>query len=223
MAIQTDFLKRTSYFPDLDLADLNSIAKFFFEKKAERGEMFLLEGESDGVLYFVASGAVKVLKTSADGKEQILNIARPGDSLNDAAVFDGSPNPTAAQAMGPVILYGIRKDNLETIIREHQKIALNAIKVLASRVRHLLSLVEDLSFKHVIGRVAGILLKYAGDGAGTGQRLTQQDMAAMAGTVREIVGRSLRTLENEGAIRLDHHRIVITNKEMLEKIMETPQ
>jgi CRP/FNR family transcriptional regulator len=82
--------------------------------------------------------------------------------------------------------------------------------------------VEDLSFKHVIGRIAKILLKYAGDGTGTGQRLTQQDMAAMAGTVREIVGRSLKALENEGAIRLDHHRIVIINKEILEKIMESP-
>lgn len=222
MAIQIDFLKSTPYFSDLELADLDSITKFFFEKKAERGEMFLLEGELDQVLYFVVSGAVKVLKTSADGKEQILNIARPGDSFNDAAVFDGSPNPAAAQAMGPVALYGIRKGDLETIIREHPKIALNAIKVLASRVRHLLSLVEDLSFKHVIGRIAKILLKYAGDGTGTGQRLTQQDMAAMAGTVREIVGRSLKDLEREGAIRLDHHRIIITDKEILEKIMEAP-
>jgi len=222
MVIQTDFLKRIRYFSDLDLAVLDSIAKFFFEKKAERGEMFLLEGESDEVLYFVVSGAVKVLKTSADGKEQILNIARPGDSFNDAAAFDGSPNPAAAQAMGPVVLYGIRKSNLDTIIQEHPEIALNAIKVLTGRVRHLLSLVEDLSFKHVIGRIAKILLKHAGDGTGTGQRLTQQDMAAMAGTVREIVGRSLKALENEGAIRLDHHRIVITDKEILEKIMESP-
>jgi len=222
MSIQTDFLKRTPYFSDLDPAVLDSIANFFFEKKAERGEMFLLEGETDEVLYFVVSGAVKVLKTSADGKEQILNIARPGDSFNDVAVFDGRPNPAAVQAMGPVVIYGIRKDNLKTIIREHPEIALNAIKVLANRARYLLSLVEDLSFKHVIGRIAKILLNHAGDGTGTGQRLTQQDMAAMAGTVREIVGRSLKALENEGAIRLDHHRIVITDKAMLEKIMNEP-
>ena len=222
MAIQADFLKRTPYFSDLGLADIDSIARLFFEKKAERGEMFLLEGEPDHILYFVVAGAVKVLKTSADGKEQILNIARPGDSFNDAAVFDGRPNPAAAQAMGSVVLYGIRKDNLETIIQKHPGIALNAVKVMASRVRHLLSLVEDLSFKHVIGRVARILLKSAGGGTGTGQRLTQQDMAAMAGTVREIVGRSLKDLESEGAIRLDHHRIIITNKEILERIMEAP-
>jgi len=222
MAIQTDFLKRTPYFSDLSLTDLDSVAKFFFEKKAERGEMFLLEGELDEVLYFVVSGVVKVLKTSAEGKEQILNIARPGDSFNDVAAFDGGPNPAAAQSMGSVVLYGIRKSNLEIILRDHPHVALNVIKILASRVRYLLSLVEDLSFKHVIGRIAKILLQYAGDGTGTGQRLTQQDMAAMAGTVREIVGRSLKTLEQEGAIKFDRHRIIITNKEILKKIMEAP-
>lgn len=222
MAIQTDFLKLTAYFSDLSLADLDSIAKFFFEKKAERGEMFLLEGESDEVLYFVVSGVAKVLKTSAEGKEQILNIARPGDSFNDVAAFDGGPNPAAAQAMGPIVLYGIRRNNLETILRDYPQIALHAIKVLSSRVRYLLSLVEDLSFKHVIGRIARILLEHAGDGKGAGQRLTQHDMAAMAGTVREVVGRSLKALEQAGAIRFDRYRIVITNKEILKKIMETP-
>jgi CRP-like cAMP-binding protein len=45
-------------------------------------------------------------------------------------------------------------------------------------------------------------------------------MAAMAGTAREIVGRSLRTLEEGGAIRLDRHKIVITDKETLKAMVE---
>ena len=46
-------------------------------------------------------------------------------------------------------------------------------------------------------------------------------MAAVAGTAREVVGRSLKALEAEGAIRLEHHRIVITDKEALEKLVKT--
>jgi CRP-like cAMP-binding protein len=222
MAIQVDLLERTPYFFGLNPSELSPIAKFIFEKKAGTGEMLLLEGESTEVLYFVASGVVKVFKISAEGKEQILNIARPGDSFNDVTVIDGGPNPTSVQAMGPVILYGISKSNLETILRDYPQVALNVIKVLAGRVRYLVSLVEDLSFKHVIGRIAKILLEYAGDGTKTGQRLTQQDMAAMAGTVREVVGRSLKILQKEGAIKLDRHRIVVTNKDALKKTMEAP-
>ena len=222
MAVQLEFLKSIPYFSDIDPSELEPIKKLVFEKTADRAEMVLLEGESDANLYFISSGVVKVFKTSAEGKEQILSIVRPGESFNDVPIFDGGPNPVSAQAMGPVLLYGIKKNDMEAILRNHPKIALNVIKVLASRVRHLVLLVEDLSFKHVIGRVARILLEHIGGEIGRGPRLTQQEMAAMAGTAREVVGRSLKTLEEEGAIKLDRHRIIITDKEALKEIMEAP-
>jgi len=222
MAVQLEFLKSILYFSDLDPSELESIRKLVFEKTVERGEMVLLEGESAANLYFVASGVVKVFKTSAEGKEQILSIVRPGESFNDVPIFDGGPNPTSAQAMGPVLLYEIKKNDMEAILRDHPKIALNVIRVLERRVRHLISLVEALSFKHVIGRVANILFAHVGGEMGRGPRLTQQEMAAMAGTAREVVGRSLKALEEEGAIKLDRHRIIITDKEALQKIMGVP-
>ena len=220
MAVQLEFLKSILYFSDLGLAELESIRKLVFEKTADRAEVVLLEGESAANLYFVASGAVKVFKTSAEGKEQILSIVRPGESFNDVPIFDGGPNLASARTMGPVLLYGIKKNDMEAILRDHPQIALNVIKVLARRVRHLVSLVEDLSFRHVISRVAKILFEHIGGEMGRGPRLTQQEMAAMAGTAREVVGRSLKALEEEGAIKLDRHRIVITDKKALQKIME---
>ena len=220
MAVRLEFLKSILYFSGLSPAELESIRKLVFEKTADRAEMVLLEGESAENLYFVASGAVKVFKTSAEGKEQILSIVRPGESFNDVPMFDGGLNPASARAMGPVLLYGIKKQDMKTILRDHPHIALNVIKVLARRVRHLVSLVEDLSFKRVISRVAKILFEHIGGEMGRGPRLTQQEMAAMAGTAREVVGRSLKALEEEGAIKLDRHRIVITDKKALQKIME---
>jgi CRP/FNR family transcriptional regulator len=222
MAVELEFLRSILYFSELSLAELESIRKLVFEKTADRAQVVLLEGESAENLYFVASGAMKVFKTSAEGKEQILSIVRPGESFNDVPIFDGGPNAASARAMGPVLLYGIRKNDMKAILRDHPQIALNVIRVLASRVRHLVSLVEDLSFRHVISRVAKILLEHVGGEMGRGPRLTQQEMAAMAGTAREVVGRSLKALEEEGAIKLDRHRIIITDKETLQKIMEVP-
>ena len=222
MVVQLEFLKSILYFSDLGLAELEAIRKLVFEKTADRAEMVLLEGEPAANLYFLALGVVKVFKTSAEGKEQILSIVRPGESFNDVPIFDGGPNPASAQAMGHILLYGIKKNDMEAILGDHPQIALNVIKVLARRVRHLVSLVEDLSFKHVISRVAKILLEHIGDETGRRPRLTQQEMAAMAGTAREVVGRSLKALEEEGAIKLDRHRIIITDKEALQKVMEVP-
>jgi CRP/FNR family transcriptional regulator len=218
MAIQVELIKAIPYFSGLSPAELDSLKGLIFETTAERGEFILLESEPADALYFVVSGVVKVFKTSADGREQILQIVRPGESFNDAPVFDGGPNPASAQAMGPVVLYGINNSDMGAILRTHPQVALNVIHVLSQKLRHLVSLVEDLSFKHVTARLAKILLEYAGDGVGSAKpRLTQQEMAAMAGTAREMIGRSLKELEVEKIIRLEHHRIVVTDKEALKK------
>ena len=215
MAVEVTFLKSIPYFSRLSTDELNSVKELVFEKNAERGGIIFLEGETAEALYFVGTGAVKMFSTSVDGKEQVLNIVRPGDSFNDVPIFDGGPNLASAQAMGPVTLYGILKHDLNVFLQDHPRIAINIVSLLAAQVRHLVSLVEDLSFRPVVSRVAKILLEYAGDGKGLGKRLTQQDMAAIAGTAREVVSRSLRALESDGVIRMDRHRIMITDRAAL--------
>jgi len=220
MTIDTEFLKKISYFEGLSPEELESIKPLVFEKKAERGEIILYEGDEAEALYFVVSSAVKVFKTSVEGKEQILGIIRPGESFNDVPVFDDAPNPASVQAMGDVVLYEIGKRELKALLQNHPQIALSTIKVLAGQVRSLVSLVEDLSFRQVIGRVAKILLEHASGEVGSVPRLTQQEMAAMAGSAREVVGRSLKALEEEGLIKLNRQRVAITNKEALRGMVE---
>jgi CRP/FNR family transcriptional regulator len=217
MAVQAESLKSVPYFSGLSDSVLASIGKLIFEKRAERGEILIFEGEPAEVLYFVVAGVVKVFKTSADGKEQIYNIIRPGESFNDVPVLSGSVNMVSAGAMGAVVLHGLRKKDLETVIKEYPQVSLNVIQVLSHRVQELVEMVEDFSFRHVTGRVAKILLEYAGDGTGERPRLTQQDMASMIGTAREMVGRSLKNMEGEGAIRMERNRIIITNREALKE------
>jgi CRP/FNR family transcriptional regulator len=218
MAINQDAIKNMPYFSNLTDAVLASVSRHFFEKKAVRGDTLVFEGEPADALYFVVSGVVKVFKTSAEGKEQILRIIRPGDSFNDVPVLEGGVNLASAAAMSAAVLNGIKKKDLETVSREYPQIALNIIKVLSRRVQEMVELVEDLSFRNVSGRVAKILLEHIGNGNGEKPRLTQQEMAAMIGTAREMVGRSFRTLEEEGAIRIERNRIIITNQAILKKI-----
>jgi CRP/FNR family cyclic AMP-dependent transcriptional regulator len=220
MSTNREFLASIPYFSGLDSAELDSIGQSFSERKVERGEIIQLEGEAVGELFFVSSGAIKVFKTSADGKEQILSIARPGEALNDIAIFDGGVSPASVQAMTPATLYRIGRNELHTLLRDHPRLSLNTAKILAERTRQMMSLVEDLSFRHVIGRVARLLLENAGNGTAPGTRLTQQEMAAMVGSVREVVARSLKTLEAEGAIKLERHRIRITDRKALETMVE---
>lgn len=220
MTSKLELLKASPYFSGLGSNELEAINRHVFKKSYDRGAMIALEGEMAEALYFVASGAVKVFKTSADGKEQTLAIIRPEETFNEVPVFDGDASPASAQAMTPVSLYGISRNDIENILRGYPSMAINVIKVMAGRLRHLVTLVEDLSFRQVVGRVAKILLENAADGASPGPRFTQRDMAAMAGTAREVVSRSLKTLEEKGIIKIDRHRIVIKDKEALKEIVE---
>jgi CRP-like cAMP-binding protein len=218
MAIDLEFLKSVSYFSGLDPDDIDSLRDYLFERNVQDGDLILLEDEPADSMYIVASGVVKVFKTSTEGKEQILYFVRPGQPLNDVPAFDGGPNLASVQALRSVVIYGIRNSDLGTILRDNPQLYENVTRLMSGQVRHLVSLVEDLSFRHVIARVAKILLQYASDGTGPNPKLTQQEMAAIAGTAREMVGRSLRSLEDEGAIRLERHRIVIANKQALKEL-----
>jgi CRP-like cAMP-binding protein len=218
MAVQIEFLKSIPYFIGMDQLVLDVIRRYVFEKKADKGELLSFEGEKSDVLFFVVAGAVKVFKTSADGKEQIYRIVRPGQSFNDVPVLGGGLNLVSAEAMGPVTVNGIKKSDLEKILREYPQVSLNVIHVLSRQVQELVSMVEDFSFRHVTSRVAKMLLDYSDIATGERRQLTQQEMASMIGTAREMVGRSLKTLEGEGSIRMERNHIVIRDIKALREM-----
>jgi CRP/FNR family cyclic AMP-dependent transcriptional regulator len=221
MAVRSKLLAQIHYFAGLRPAELRSVKKFVaFEKKIEKGETLLFEGEQSDYVYFVISGAVKVYKKSVNRKEQILNVASVGESLNDVSTFNGGESAANMLAMTPVHLYAIRKENMRALVAENPKIALNAARVLAGKVRRDSSLVEVLSFDQVISRLARLILKQAAAGGGSLPLFTQQDLADMVGSSRVVVNRSLRTMEDKGAIRLERRRIVIINEEALKELVK---
>jgi CRP/FNR family transcriptional regulator len=216
MAVELESLKLINYFAGLDTSEFVSIQKYITEQSVNKGEIFLFEGEWSDYLYFLMAGLVKVYKTSTNGKEQILHIAPPGESLNDVSTFDGGTNQASMLAMTPVQLYAVRKEDLKSIMAEHPRIYINILKALAYRIRRDSNLVEELSSTQVMGRLAKLLMgKYAGEEATVGLWLTQQDMASMIGTCREVVNRSLKIMEEKGAIRLGRHRIIVLKKDIL--------
>lgn len=217
MAITNSILGKMHYFNGLSQDELAEVRKrIAFEKMIKKGETLLAEGDQSEYMYFIVSGSVKVYKKSPNNKEQILNITTGGESLNDVSAFDGGGSAANMLAITPVRLYAIKKQDMEKLFLENPRIARNVAGVLASRVRRDSSLVEVLSFSQVNSRLARLILK---QGAATGNQVlpvfTQQDLAAMIGTSRVVVNRSLRSLEEKGAIRLSRRRIIITDEKIL--------
>ena len=99
-------------------------------------------------------------------------------------------------------------------------VAHSIIELFASRLRHLTTVVEDLSFRSVVSRLAKMLLDLAvsEEGQSPVPRLTQDEMATIVGSVRDVTGRALRTLEKMNAIKIEGQRILVTDPEKLRKI-----
>ena len=114
-------------------------------------------------------------------------------------------------------MYELGHAELHTLIMERPGVAEAAIHTLTGALRHLVGLIETLSFRHVTARVAKILLDQEGmpDANGMKYQLTQQEMAAMAGTAREMVGRALKELEAAGAIEMRQGHAVVLHPDRL--------
>jgi CRP-like cAMP-binding protein len=217
MPIDAAALRRIPLFATLDQQDLAQVAAMTLERHYERGDLIIMEGDLDGALHYVHAGLVKVFKTSPSGKEQVLRLIASGYTFNDVPALDGGPIPASAAAMEPSIVYVIRRADLRTLIMTRPEVAEAVVQTLTRALRHLVSLVEDLSLRHVTARVAKLLLDQEQASQRTQRiyHLTQQEMAALAGTAREVVGRSLRELEAAGAIEMRQGRAVVLNRERL--------
>jgi CRP-like cAMP-binding protein len=219
MSAPADFLKSILYFSGLGAREIERVRKEAVELSFSPGEILFLEGEPCRGLYLVYSGRIRVFKSSPDGREQVLLIAKPGDSFNDVPIFDGGPNPASSSALELSVVYLIPKGVFLSLVADCPP-ALAILKVFAARLRHLTSVVEDLSFRSVVNRLARLLLDLAVIKEGTAPvpRLTQDEMAARVGSVRDVIGRALKALEAAGAIQMEGHRIYVIDRGKLKKM-----
>ncbi len=218
-------LGRIPYFAGLDHGTLMRLAAEARERRCAARELVLTEGEPCRGLSFVVRGNVKAFKIAPDGREQVLRILGPGRTFNDVPLFDGAPNPASVAALEDATVVGLLPAaRLHGLIAERSDVATAVIGVLARRLRAVTEMVEDLALRGVGARVARLLLECSrgsptmAEGAGEdhGTHLTQQQLAAMTGTVREVVQRALKALEREGAVALARGRIRVLAPEVLE-------
>ncbi len=209
------FLKSMPYFEGLGPAALADLAARARQRTYARGELIVLEGEPPQAACFVVSGQVRIYKLSAEGREQVLDRLGPGEGFNLVPLFDGQANPASAAAVNAATICLIAREDFLAAVRRYPPLAMTILANLAGRLRHLAGLVEDLSFRTVRARLARYLLRQASQ---PGRRLTQAEMAAELGTVRDVIGRSLAEFQDEGLIAIDRHRIVIKNRDALEAL-----
>lgn len=212
-------LRKNTYFQDLDAKALEGLSAGTQLLRFERGEVMLWENEPCRGLFIIKRGSVKLFKTSVRGRELIINVFEEGATFNEVPVFDHGVNPVNVAALDESDVWVIDAETIHNNLSRHPDMARAVIKNLANNLRMLVEKVEELSFFQVTNRLARLIIQLPENqlSGESSVRITQDQLAARLGTVREVVARSLRELERSGAIQVENRTIVVTDQCALEE------
>jgi len=221
-------LRQIPYFRALRIARLRELAAALRVRNYNRSEVIFRKGDESEGLCIVLRGGVRTVLTSPEGRQQILKRFGPGRTFGDVSVFDNERQPADAVAIADSEIAVIPRAELLDLLRSNPDAAIEVIGLFASRLRAYKQFVEDLALRPVISRVARLLVDRA-RGAPTlveepqslDDPYTQDEIASMVGSVREVVQRALKTLERAGLIEMTRGRIQVVDVEALDAWTES--
>lgn len=219
-----DALRRSRYFQKLQEEALVRLSQRTALHGYTRGEVIFWEGDPCAGLCILHKGSVKLFKTSPNGREFILKVFEEGDTFNEVPVFDHGGNPVSAAALEECEIWVVETEAIHEVMAQDHAMCSAVVQNLAANLRMMVDLVDELSFYQVTNRLARLINQLPSEQlvGETTTRITQDQMAARLGTVREVVARSLRELERSGAIRVRRRQIHILDREALNDWAQGP-
>ena len=154
-------LRRLPLFAELSDAELALVSEGVARLHFQPQTVIFGEGDLCRELLIVEEGEVRLVKSALNGREQLLSIERKGSALAEIAAFDGGRYPATAEAISSTRLLRLSADQFRKTCVGNPEMAMKVFKVLAHKLRHLVNLVEELSFSTVRGRLVAYLIRLA--------------------------------------------------------------
>jgi len=224
MLTYVDFLTKVPLFSELNDEEFSQLANVMREQHYKKHITIVHVDDPGSALYILKSGLVKVTIEDQHGYEMILRILYPTDFFGDMSLLDGMPRSATVTTQEPSEVLTISREHFLSIMEKSPKILLKVAAVLSKRLRKANELIHSLAFFDVYGKVARVLLNLAAErGRATEQgtvidmRLTQQELAELAGMTRETMARTLREFQQAGCIRVESGIISILEVGMLQR------
>jgi len=216
---KAEALSQIALFAALSETEVRVLAQRAVERRFSPDEMLFWEGEPCAGIFLIVDGSVKIFRSSAGGRELMLAIETAPSTVAELPLFDGGPYPASVRAVGPVVSLFINKNDFQQVCRQYPDVALKVLAVVGKRLRHLVGLVESMTFGSVTQRLARLLLETSKGAASTTFDLpiTHQELASRLGTVREVVSRNLARFRAEGMVRMQGHQVQILDRAKLEE------
>jgi CRP/FNR family transcriptional regulator len=222
-------LQHVSPFGSAKASTVKELAGQMSERSYRAGETIFDEGEVWPYLGIVRSGKAILTLLSPDGKTHTIGERLTHDTLNESGTFDGGGTTTRAEALTDVIVVTLPSEAVMHACRNDAELALGFLIAASQARRRSIDTIADLAFAHVLQRVAKFLLGYARTSIGMTkglpgvENLSQAQIAAAAGTVRDMAARALLRLKNAAAVELDRGRVKAIDRARLEAFAHNVQ
>jgi CRP/FNR family transcriptional regulator, dissimilatory nitrate respiration regulator len=218
-------LRRLPLFTTLPPPLLEEIAGLCGVRALARGELVFSEGDAASFLPMLISGQVKLFRAGPDGREQVLHLVRAPASFAEAAVFGAGIFPATAQAVTEGQLAMLPRSSLVDLLARRPQVVLALLASMSYWLRRLVDLVEGLSLHSVEERVGAYLWSAfvrSGQPVLPGAQVRLEDpkhlIAALCGTAPEVLSRTFRRLEADGAVAVDGPVATLLSAERLQAL-----
>jgi CRP/FNR family transcriptional regulator len=216
-----ELLGKVPLFEELSPAELERIAAVAVPRSFPKAVRVFHEGDSSDACYIVRSGDLRVTREHSDGRAITLATLGTGDIFGELAMLDGGTRSASVETLNDSELLALPAGDVRRLLSDHPDIAVKLIVALTRRLRETNERVARQSFQTVPSRVAGVLSQLVAEDAlpegreGITVRMTQADLAQLAGTSRESVSRFLATLERAGVVVVGRGRVTVVEPRRL--------
>ncbi|MSO40689.1 MAG: Crp/Fnr family transcriptional regulator [Solirubrobacterales bacterium] len=211
-----ELLQRVPLFSELSDPELERVAQVAVPRSFPRDTRVFHEGDAGDACYIVCSGSCRVTREHSDGRAITLASLGPGAIFGELAMLDGERRSASVEALEDMELLALPGSDVRALIRGHAEMAEKLVVALTRRLRDANERISRQSFQTVPSRVAGVLRRLVAEEEGLPGiqdgvtiRMTQADLAQLAGTSRESVSRFLATLERAGVVKVGRGRVTV--------------
>lgn len=198
-------------FSGLTPAQLDKLTSFAPVRSYRARTVLMEKGDEASAMYVLLGGRVRIFAVGDDGKELTLNELGPGQYFGELALISDTTRCASAITLAASRLLTIPKAEFVEFLASNPDAALRMIHHLADKVRQLTQDVERLALRDVYGRLVDALCERAEtvDGRLITEAITQQELAHLIGSSREMVSRIFKELKAGGYIALEGKRVVL--------------
>jgi CRP/FNR family transcriptional regulator, cyclic AMP receptor protein len=210
------WLGRTVLFDGLGADDLGRLAGISRESSLKANAALFDQGDESDGLYLIVTGIIRIYLTTEDGREVTVSLLEDGEVIGEIALLDGLPRSAGAAALTDTKLIFIPREPFLALLKGSTQLAHQIILTLCERLRAANAQMDQAIFHDLRHRLLVLLRQLAvlhgrieKEVAVVDLDLTQGSLAQMLGASREAVNKQLRSLQKEGKIEVDGHRISI--------------